>query len=126
MGGITTGCPADRLQAGERFSVGFAPVERELSRKVGDIRFSTPVAMRNEWTTIRIQHKVTGSMLNRKLAVGIPVIEETTTGQKIKKVANMWMHYEDWVLEQQWSDYKNIAIAWGTSNRNSNGKIFAA
>lgn len=33
MGGITTGCPADRLQAGERFSVGFAPVERELSRK---------------------------------------------------------------------------------------------
>lgn len=59
--------------------------------KVGDIRFSTPVAMRNEWTTIRIQHKVTGSMLNRKLAVGIPIVEETTTGQKIKKVANMWI-----------------------------------
>ena len=36
MGGNTTGCPSDRLQAGERFSVGFAPVERELSRKVGD------------------------------------------------------------------------------------------
>lgn len=36
MGGITTGVPADRLQPGERFSVGFAPVERELSRKVGD------------------------------------------------------------------------------------------
>lgn len=36
MGGITTGIPAERLQAGERFSVGFAPVERELSRKVGD------------------------------------------------------------------------------------------
>ena len=36
MGGNTTGCPADRLLAGERFSVGFAPVERELSRKVGD------------------------------------------------------------------------------------------
>ena len=36
MGGVTTGVPAERLQAGERFSVGFAPVERELSRKVGD------------------------------------------------------------------------------------------
>ncbi len=33
MGGITTGVPGDRLQAGERFSVGFAPVERELSRR---------------------------------------------------------------------------------------------
>lgn len=33
MGGNTTGIPGERLQAGERFSVGFAPVERELSRK---------------------------------------------------------------------------------------------
>ena len=33
--------------------------------------------MRNEWTTIRIQHKVTGAMLNRKLAVGIPMKDST-------------------------------------------------
>ena len=122
MGGNTTGCPSDRLQAGERFSVGFAPVERELSRKVGDIRFSTPVSMRNEWTTIRIQHKVTGSMLGRKLAVGIPMVEETPNGGKVRKIANMWMHHVDWTFEQQWGDYKNIAMAWGTSNRNANGE----
>ena len=36
MGGITDGIPAERLLAGERFSHEFAPVERELSRKVGD------------------------------------------------------------------------------------------
>lgn len=36
MGGNTDGIPGERLLAGERFSVGFAPVERELSRKVGD------------------------------------------------------------------------------------------
>ena len=36
MGGNTAGVPGERLLAGERFSVGFAPVERELSRKVGD------------------------------------------------------------------------------------------
>ncbi len=35
MGGNTTGIPAERLQRGERFSVGYAPVERELSRGVG-------------------------------------------------------------------------------------------
>ena len=33
MGGITSGVPSERLLAGERFSVGFAPVERELSRR---------------------------------------------------------------------------------------------
>ena len=75
--------------------------------------------MRNEWTTIRIQHKVSGAMLNRKLAVGIPMKDEAT-GKTI--VANTWMHNVDWVLEQQWSDYKNIALAWGTSNRNANGE----
>lgn len=36
MGSNTAGCPAERLLAGERFSVDFAPVESELSRKVGD------------------------------------------------------------------------------------------
>lgn len=36
MGGNTTGCPSERLLAGERFSIEFAPVEKEGSRKVGD------------------------------------------------------------------------------------------
>src|SRR5574344_1131891 len=76
-GGNTTGCPAERLLAGERFSVEAAFVEKEMSRKVGDVRFSSPVSMRNEWSTIRIQHKVPGSMLNKKMAVGIPIVKET-------------------------------------------------
>lgn len=53
-GGNTDGVPAERLLAGERFSVEAAFVESELSRKVGDIRYSSPVSMRNEWSTIRI------------------------------------------------------------------------
>ena len=122
MGGNTDGVPGERLLAGERFSVGFAPVERELSRKVGDIRFSTPVSMRNEWTTIRLQHKASGSMLGKKLLVGIPAVEETESGDKKKTVKGLWMHYVDYVFEQQWQDYKNMAAAWGTSNRNANGE----
>ncbi len=122
MGGIITGIPAERLLAGERFSVGFAAAERELSRKMGDIRFSTPISMRNEWTTVRLQHKVSGAMLDRKLAIGIPM--KDPNGKPL--VANKWMHYVDWVFEKQWNDYKNTAMAWGTSNRNSNGRIFAA
>lgn len=122
MGGISDGVPAERLLSGERFSIEFAPVEKEFSRKVGDARFSTPVSMRNEWSTIRIQHKVGGNMLNKKLAVGIPIVKNTT-GNKIERtVANKWMHYVEWAVEQQYSDYKNNALAFGTSNRNSNGE----
>lgn len=122
MGGLTNGIPAERLLAGERFSVDFAPVEKEFSRKAGDVRFSSPVSMRNEWSTIRIQHKVGGSMLNKKLIVGIPLTKATGDGELQKTVANMWMHNVDWEVEQQFSEYKNNVIAFGTSNRNSNGE----
>ena len=122
MGGNTTGIPAERLLAGERFSIDFAPVEKELSRKVGDVRFTSPVSMRNEWTTIRIQHKVAGNKLGRKLAMGIPMVRETEEGRQVKDTANMWMHYVDWEVECQFSEYKNNAMAFGTSNRNANGE----
>ena len=120
-GGNTTGVPAERLLAGERFSVESAFVEKELSRKVGDVRFSSPVSMRNEWSVVRIQHKVPGSKLNKKLAVGIPITKETN-GRYTKTVATMWMHNVDWEVEQQFSEYKNNALAFGRSNRNANGE----
>ena len=104
-----------------RSSVEAAFVEKELSRKVGDVRFTSPVSMRNEWSVVRIQHKVPGSMLNKKLAVGIPIVEETE-GRYTKSVATMWMHNVDWEVEQQFSEYKNNALAFGRSNRNANGE----
>ena len=119
MGGITEGIPVERLQNGERFSHEFAPVERELSRKVGDVRFTAPVAMRNEWTTIRKQYKVPGStMLNKKLACGVPVVDKNGN----KKVETMWMPWVEWQFEQEWSDEKNSVLMFGTSNRNQNGE----
>ena len=118
-GGNTDGVPAERLLAGEKFTVEAAFVEAEMSRKVGDIRFSAPVSMRNEFSTIRIQHKVPGNKLNKKLAVGIPVVDQKT-GKSMTQ--NMWMHYVDYELECQFSDYKNNALAFGKSNRNRNGE----
>jgi hypothetical protein len=76
MGGNTTGIPADELKTGTRFSDEFSPVEKELSRRVGDVRFSSPISMRNEFSRIRIQHKAPGSMLNKKLACGIPMTDK--------------------------------------------------
>ena len=120
-GANVDGVPAERLLAGERFSVEAAFVENELSREVGDVRFASPVSMRNEWSTIRIQHKVPGSMLNKKLAVGIPVTKETN-GRYVKDTVNMWMHNVDYQVECQFSEYKNMALAFGRSNRNANGE----
>lgn len=77
--------------------------------------------MRNEWSVIRIQHKVPGSMLNKKLAVGIPITKETE-GRYTHTTATMWMHNVDWEVECQFSEYKNNAYAFGRSNRNSNGE----
>ena len=121
MGGNTTGMPVEELSAGKRFSVEYAPVEKEFSRKVGDIRFNSPVSMRNEFTTIRIQHKVSGAMLGKKVAFGIPVTRETN-GRYVKDTVNMWMHEVQWQLEQQWNDYKNNVLAFGRSNRNRYGE----
>lgn len=93
--------------------------QRELSRKVGDVRFTAPVAMRNEWTTLRKQYKVPGStMLNKKLACGVPVVDKNGN----KRVETMWMPWVEWQFEQEWSDEKNSALMFGTSNRNSNGE----
>lgn len=118
MGGVTEGIPSERLLAGERFSHEFAPIERELSRKVGDLRFSAPVAMRNEWTTLRKQYKVPGStMLNKKLACGVPGVKD---GKKI--VETMWMPWVEWKFEQEWSEEKNSALMFGRSNRTKDGQ----
>jgi len=122
MGTNTAGMPASELALNKKFSVEYAPVEKELSRKVGDIRFSSPISMRNEFSTIRIQHKVPGSMLNKKLAVGIPVVEETAAGGLKHTTKDMWMHVVDWELECQWSDYKNNILMYGRSNRTASGE----
>lgn len=123
MAGITTGMPSEQLLPGKRFSAEYAPVERGLSRRVGAIRFSSPVAMRNEFSTIRIGHKVSGDLLDTKVACGIPVVKtDETTGKQVKSTETLWMHYVNWELERQWREYKNNVLAFGRSNRNNNGE----
>ena len=118
MGGVTTGMPFAELALGKKFSVEYSPVEKELSRKVGDVRYTSPISMRNEWSNIRIQHKVPGSMLNKKLAVGIPFVDKN--GKKV--VHNMWMHHVEYKVDETFSDEKNNVIKYGRSNRNRNGE----
>ena len=86
-GGLTAGIPAEELASGKRFSWDFAAVESSRSKGVGGVRYTSPVAMRNEWTTLRIKERVPGNMLNKKLAVGIPVLD--ADGKKL--VHSMWI-----------------------------------
>lgn len=118
MGGIMTGIPASELSNGKRFSVEYSPVEREFSRRVGDIRFTSPISLRNEFSSIRIAHEVPGNSLLKKLAVGLPVMNKDGK----KAIYSTWMHYVDYQLEETFSDEKNTALVYGRSNRNINGE----
>lgn len=118
MGAVTSGMPATELLLGKRFSAEYAPVSRSFSRGVGTVRYTSPIAMRNEFSQIRKRSEIGGSMLNKKLAVGIPTV--TKDGKKI--VHNMWMHHEEYKLEEGFSEEKNILLMWGRSNRTANGE----
>lgn len=118
MGGNTAGMPAEELVAGKKFSYEYAPVSRGLSRRVGGTRHATPASMRNEFSQIRISDKMSGDMMDEKIAMGIPMV--TSDGKQTTQTA--WMHIADWELEKTWSEYKANIIAWGRSNRNDNGE----
>ena len=119
--GSSSGMPGDRLQLGERFSYSHAVVSRGLSRGVGGIRHLAPTSMRNEWTTIRLKHEVSGDLLDKKLAFGVPAVKEVN-GKMVKSTETVWMHYVDYEFQKTWSEYKNNAMLYGTSNRNANGE----
>lgn len=118
MGGVVGGMPGEELVAGKRFSVDYSPVEDTMSREVGDVRFTSPISMRNEWTTLRIKHKAPGNMLDRKVFMGIPFVNK----EGKKGVHTMWMHHVDYVIEETFSEEKNKAIMYSRSNRLANGE----
>ena len=115
------GIPAERLLAGERFSWAYAPVEDNFSRKVGDVRFSSPVTMRSDWQRVRLQHKIGGKELGKRLAANIPVSREVN-GKMQTAIASRWMLAVTWKIEETWSQYKNNALDRGVSTRLENGE----
>lgn len=118
MGVNPNGMPGEELVSGKRFSKEFSPVESEGSRKVGDIHFASPLAMRNEFSHLRIQHKVYGSMLKRKVVTPIPVAPKDGGSPKLFP---MWMHYVDYQLEAEFSADKNRLLMFARSNRDEWG-----
>ena len=113
-----TGIPGSELLEGKRFCPEFAPVGKGLSREVGGVRRVTPVSMRGELTTIRIDHKLPGDATNKKVAMGIPVMDKEGN----KKSFPVLALYEDWLVEQEFSQYKNNFLMYGKTNRTADGQ----
>lgn len=117
----SNGIPAERLLAGERFSWAYAPVEDNFSRKVGDVRFSSPTTMRGDWQRVRLQHKIGGKEIGKRLAANIPVSREVN-GKTETAIASRWMLAVTWKIEETWNEYKNNALDRGVSTRLENGE----
>ena len=119
---MVNGIPVERLLAGERFSWAYAPIEKDFSRKVGDVRFSTPVQMRQGWSRVRLQHKIGGRELGKRLACRIPISKEIN-GKIQRTTVDRWIYNVTWEIEKTWADYKNNALDRGVSTRFENGEI---
>jgi hypothetical protein len=118
MGNVKAGIPPEELLGGKKFSKEFSPVEHEMSREVGDIHFTSPFAMRGEFSSIRIKVEVPRTAMGRKLATKLPVVGKDGAQRTI----DTWMHYVDFKLEEEFSDEKAKCIAYGKTNRDENGK----
>lgn len=113
-----SGVPGAELVANKRFSKDFSPVEDTMSLKGGNITFNSPIDMRNGFTTLRMEHKVPGNLMNRR-------VEGTLVGTDASgasKEFQVWMLYAEWEFEKQWAREKSRAYMFARSNRDDNGE----
>jgi len=115
-----TGVPGSELVSGKRFSKDFSPVEDTMSIRGGDITFTSPIDMRNGFTTLRMEHKVPGKLLNKKVAGTLVGTDENGGTQEF----TVWMLYAEWEFEKQWSREKSRAYMFARSNRDADGSYY--
>ena len=118
MGGLVDGMPGSELVGGKRFSKEFSPVEDTLSIKGGDITFTSPIALRNEFSSIRMQHKAPGNMKDRRMSMDFPAVDAKSN----KTVTfTTWMQHVEWKFEYEFQQEKNRVLMFATTNRDQNG-----
>ena len=118
------GIPGDEFLPGNRFSIEGAPVEDELSIQGAGIQFTSPFLMRNSVTSIRMEHKVSGAMIDCKIQpvyhAGIET-RDPNTGKVHSSTT--WMQEVYWQFEKQLSRIKSRTIMFGKTNRDENGRF---
>ena len=118
------GIPGDELLAGNRFSIESAYTEDELSTRGAGIQFTSPYLMRNSLSTLRMEHKVSGAMIDVKVEpvyfAGIET-RDPNTGKVHKSTT--WMQEVYWQFEKALSRIKSRTIMFGKTNRDENGRF---
>lgn len=117
------GIPGSELINGIRFSIDGAYVEEELSIEGAGIQFTSPYMMRNSFSTLRFEHKVSGAMMDCKVEPVYFAAIETRDGNsgKVHK-STTWMQEVLWQFEKSMSRVKSRTLMFGKTNRAENGK----
>lgn len=118
--GLPGGMPGSELVAGKKFSVEYAPAARGLSREQGGVRRPSTAKVRGMLSTLRIDHKIAGDVDDYAVIMGFPALDKNGN----EKVFPVLSSYEDWLVEQEFSDYKSKAIKYGTTNVDQDGETF--
>lgn len=117
------GIPGDEFLPGNRFSIEGAPVEDELSIQGAGIQFTSPFLMRNSVTAIRVEHKVSGAMIDMKVqpvySTGLET-RDPNTGKV--HTSQYWMQEVMWQFERQISKLKSRTMMFGKTNRDEAGR----
>mgnify|MGYP005842317173 CR=1 FL=1 len=117
------GAPGDEFLPGNAFSVESAYVEEELSTEGAGLSFTSPYLMRNSCSTLRMEHKVSGAMIDCKTKpVYFAGIETTDGTGKVHKSVT-WMQEVYWQFERQLSRIKSRTLMFGKTNRDTNGRF---
>jgi len=121
MGGVINGMPGSELVAGKRFSKDFSPVEDTLSIKGGDINFTSPIALRNEFSMIRMQHTAPGNMKKRALVLPFEYVDPKDNKTK---QSSTWMEHVEWRFEYEFSMEKSRLLMFARTNRDEKGDYY--
>jgi hypothetical protein len=121
MGGVINGMPGSELISGKRFSKDFSPVEDTLSIKGGDIGFSSPIALRNEFSAIRMQHTAPGNMKARALMLPFEYVNPKTNKTEMHSA---WMEHVEWKFEYEFAMEKSRLLMFARTNRDENGDYY--
>jgi len=117
------GAPGDEFVPGNAFSIESAYVEDELSTEGAGISFTSPYLMRNSVSTLRMEHKASGAMIDMKTKpVYFAGIETTDGTGKVHKSVT-WMQEVYWQFERQLSRIKARTLMFGKTNRDTNGRF---
>ena len=118
MGNLANGMPGSELQPGKRFSKDFSPAPSILSSKGGDVWFSSPIQLRNTFSSVRMETKVPGDMVDDRVLMAFTV-KDPKSGNLVQH--NTWMQHLEWTFEYEFAQEKNKLIYYARTNRDDNG-----